>query len=62
MGGTEQRVVRSDVVYCALEDGGGFFSTGSIAWSLRRFRDEKPLEQAAAAATTEPPMCRLETQ
>ena len=33
MGGTEQPAVRSDMVYCALEGGGGFFSVGSIAWT-----------------------------
>jgi N,N-dimethylformamidase len=33
LGGTEQPMVRSDVVYCALEGGGGFFSVGSIAWT-----------------------------
>ena len=33
MGGTEQPAVRSDMVYCALENGGEFFSAGSIAWS-----------------------------
>ncbi len=33
MGGTEQRAVRSDMVYCALEGGGGFFSVGAIAWT-----------------------------
>ncbi|WP_328976302.1 N,N-dimethylformamidase beta subunit family domain-containing protein [Streptomyces canus] len=33
MGGTEQPAVRADMVYCALEGGGGFFSVGSIAWT-----------------------------
>jgi N,N-dimethylformamidase len=33
LGGTEQPSVRSDVVYAALEGGGGFFSVGSIAWT-----------------------------
>jgi N,N-dimethylformamidase len=33
LGGTEQPSVRSDVVYGALESGGGFFSVGSIAWT-----------------------------
>jgi N,N-dimethylformamidase len=33
MGGTEQPSVRSDVVYAALDGGGGFFSVGSIAWT-----------------------------
>ncbi|WP_051276847.1 N,N-dimethylformamidase beta subunit family domain-containing protein [Marmoricola sp. URHB0036] len=33
LGGTEQPSVRSDVVYAALDGGGGFFSVGSIAWT-----------------------------
>ena len=33
MGATEQPLVRADIVYCALNGGGGFFSTGSIAWT-----------------------------
>jgi len=33
LGGTEQPSVRSDVVYGALDSGGGFFSVGSIAWT-----------------------------
>jgi N,N-dimethylformamidase len=33
MGATEQPLVRADLVYCALNGGGGFFSTGSIAWT-----------------------------
>ncbi|WP_082592813.1 N,N-dimethylformamidase beta subunit family domain-containing protein [Phycicoccus sp. Soil803] len=33
LGGTEQPSVRSDVVYAALDGGGGIFSVGSIAWT-----------------------------
>ncbi|MFN3602334.1 MAG: N,N-dimethylformamidase beta subunit family domain-containing protein [Dietzia sp.] len=33
LGGTEHPAVRSDVVYAALDGGGGFFSVGSIAWT-----------------------------
>ncbi len=33
LGGSEQPTVRSDVVYCPLMGGGGFFSVGSIAWT-----------------------------
>lgn len=33
LGGTEQPSVRSDVVYAALDGGGGVFSVGSIAWT-----------------------------
>ena len=33
LGGSEQPTVRSDVVYCTLKGGGGFFSVGSIAWT-----------------------------
>lgn len=33
IGATEQPGVRSDIVYCPLEGGGGFFSVGSIAYT-----------------------------
>jgi len=33
IGATEQPGVRSDIVYCALDGGGGFFSVGSIAYT-----------------------------
>jgi N,N-dimethylformamidase len=39
LGGTEQPSVRSDIVFCALDGGGGFFSVGSIAWTAALSRN-----------------------
>ena len=40
LGGTEQPLVRADLVFCALDGGGGFFSAGSIAWTASLSHNE----------------------